>query len=398
MPTTRRWFLASVGTVTAALAHWRSAAVAQVRALGGPVSGYGDRSRFERAVRLFPNTQTPEATASLAPLRDSFGIITPSALHFERHHGGVPEIDPAAHTLMIHGLVDRPLVFSIDELKRLPSVSRILFIECSGNSSSEWLGAVGPTVQRTHGLTSCCEWTGVWLTTLLRECGVRANASWLLAEGADAVRMARSLPLDKAMNDVLIAYAQNGEALRPEQGYPLRLVVAGWEGNISVKWLRRIEVLDGPAMTRWETSRYTDLMPDGRARQFTFVMDAKSVITSPSGGDTLRGAGVYEISGLAWSGRGAIRRVDVTTDGGVTWTPAELQSPVLPHAHTRFRWSWQWDGRDALLGSRCEDETGYVQPRRQDLVRERGANSGYHQNGIQVWRVAATGAVTNGNA
>ena len=398
MPTTRRWFLASVGTVTAALAHWRSAAVAQVRALGGPVSGYGNRSRFERALRLFPNTQTPEATASLAPLRDSFGIITPSALHFERHHGGVPEIDPAAHTLMIHGLVDRPLVFSIDELKRLPSVSRILFIECSGNSSSEWLGAVGPTVQRTHGLTSCCEWTGVWLSTLLRECGVRANASWLLAEGADAVRMARSLPLDKAMNDVLIAYAQNGEALRPEQGYPLRLVVAGWEGNISVKWLRRIEVLDGPAMTRWETARYTDLMPDGKARQFTFVMDAKSVITSPSGGDTLRGAGVYEISGLAWSGRGAIRRVDVTTDGGVTWTPAELQAPVLPHAHTRFRWSWRWDGRDALLGSRCEDETGYVQPRRQDLVRERGANSGYHQNGIQVWRVAATGAVTNGNA
>ena len=398
MPTTRRWFLASVGTVTAALAHWRSAAAAQVRALGGPVSGYGNRSRFERALRLFPNTQTPEATASLAPLRDSFGIITPSALHFERHHGGVPEIDPAAHTLMIHGLVDRPLVFSIDELKRLPSVSRILFIECSGNSSSEWLGAVGPTVQRTHGLTSCCEWTGVWLSTLLRECGVRANASWLLAEGADAVRMARSLPLDKAMNDVLIAYAQNGEALRPEQGYPLRLVVAGWEGNISVKWLRRIEVLDGPAMTRWETARYTDLMPDGKARQFTFVMDAKSVITSPSGGDTLRGAGVYEISGLAWSGRGAIRRVDVTADGGVTWTAAELQSPVLPHAHTRFRWSWRWDGRDALLGSRCEDETGDVQPRRQDLVRERGANSGYHQNGIQVWRVAATGAVTNGNA
>jgi sulfane dehydrogenase subunit SoxC len=372
--------------------------MAQVRALGAPVSGYGNRSRFERALRLFPTTQTPEATASFTPLRDSFGIITPSALHFERHHSGVPEIDPAAHTLTIHGLVDRPVVLTMDELKRLPAVSRVLFIECSGNSSSEWLGAGGPTVQRTHGLTSCSEWTGVWLSTILRECGLRAGASWVLAEGADAVRLARSIPIAKATSDVLIAYAQNGEALRPEQGYPLRLVVAGWEGNVSVKWLRRIEVLDGPAMTRWETARYTDLMPDGRARQFTFVMDAKSVITRPSGGDTLRGAGVYEISGLAWSGRGAIRRVDVTTDGGLTWSPAELQSPVLPHAHTRFRWSWRWDGREALIASRCEDDSGYVQPRRQDLVKERGANSGYHQHGIQAWKVAATGAVTNGNA
>jgi sulfane dehydrogenase subunit SoxC len=397
MPTTRRWFLASVGAVTAALAEWRTAALAQVRALGAPVSSYGGRSRFERAQRIFPMTRTPEATASSTPLADSFGIITPSSLHFERHHSGVPEIAPAAHTLMIHGLVERPLVLTIDELKRLASASRVLFIECSGNSSSEWLGSVGPTVQRTHGLTSCSEWTGVWLSTLLRECGVQGGASWVLAEGADAARMARSIPLDKAMSDVLIAYAQNGEALRPEQGYPLRLVVAGWEGNVSVKWLRRIEVLDGPAMTRWETARYTDLMPDGRARQFTFVMDAKSVITSPSGGATLHGAGVYEVSGLAWSGRGTVRRVEVTTDGGLTWAPAELQSPVLPYAHTRFRWSWRWDGREALLASRCEDDTGYVQPRRQDLVKQRGPTSGYHQNGIQVWRVAATGAVTNGN-
>jgi sulfane dehydrogenase subunit SoxC len=397
MPTTRRWFLASVAAVTAALAEWRSAAMAQVRALGASVSGYGNRSRFERALRMFPVTRTPEATASLTPLRESFGIITPSALHFERHHSGVPEIDPASHTLMIHGLVDRPLVFSMDELKRLPAASRVLFIECSGNSSSEWLGAVGPTVQRTHGLTSCSEWTGVWLSTLLQECGVRAAGSWVLAEGGDAARMARSIPIAKAMDDVLVAYAQNGEALRPEQGYPLRLVVAGWEGNISVKWLRRVEVLDGPAMTRWETARYTDLLPDGKARQFTFEMDAKSVITSPSGGETVRGAGVYEISGLAWSGRGAVRRVDVTTDGGLTWSPAELQSPVLPRAHTRFRWSWRWDGRGALLASRCGDDSGYVQPRRQDLVKERGANYGYHQNGIQVWKVAANGAVTNGN-
>ena len=396
MPT-RRWFLGSVGAVTAALAQYGSAAIAQVRSLGGPVSGYGNRSRFERALRLFPQTRTPEATASFTPLRESFGIITPSALHFERHHSGVPEIDPSAHALMVHGLVDRPLVFSMDELKRMPAVSRVLFIECSGNSSSEWLGAGAPSVQRTHGLTSCSEWTGVWLSTLLRECGVHASASWVVAEGGDAARMARSLPVAKAMSDVLIAYAQNGEALRPEQGYPLRLVAPGWEGNVNVKWLRRIEALDGPAMTRWETARYTDLTPDGKARQFTFVMDAKSVITAPSGGDMLGGAGIYEITGLAWSGRGAIRRVDVTTDGGLSWSPAELQPPVLSHAHTRFRWSWRWDGRDALLASRCEDDTGYVQPRRQDLVRERGANSGYHQHGIQVWKVTSNGAVTNGN-
>lgn len=395
---TRRWFLASVGAATAALAQFGSAALAQVRALGAPVSGYGNRSRFERALRLFPQTRTPEATASFTPLRESFGIITPSALHFERHHSGVPEIDPAAHTLMVHGLVGRPLVFSMDELKRMPAATRVLFIECSGNSSSEWLGAGAPSVQRTHGLTSCSEWTGVWLSTLLRECDAQADASWVLAEGADAARMARSLPMAKALNDVLIAYAQNGEALRPEQGYPLRLVAPGWEGNVNVKWLRRIEVLDSPAMTRWETARYTDLTPDGKAWQFTFVMDAKSVITAPSGGETLRGPGLYEVSGLAWSGRGAIRRVDITTNGGLTWSQAELQPPVVSHAHTRFRWSWRWDGREALLASRCEDDTGYVQPRRQDLVKERGANSGYHQHGIQAWKVSANGAVTNGNA
>jgi sulfane dehydrogenase subunit SoxC len=394
----RRGFLESIGMATAALAAWRSTVAAQGRALGAAVSGYGNRSRFERASRLFPVTAAPEATASFTPLRDSFGIITPSSLHFERHHGGVPDLDPVSHSLTIHGLVEKPLVFSMRDLKRMPSASRVLFIECSGNSSSEWRGAGAPTVQRTHGLTSCSEWTGVLLSTLLRECGVRPSASWILAEGADAVRMARSIPLDTAVDEVLVAFAQNGEALRPEQGYPLRLVAPGWEGNVSVKWLHRLEALDGPAMTRWETARYTDLLPDGRARQFTFVMDAKSVITSPSGGDMLSDPGVYEVSGLAWSGRGAVRRVDVTADGGQTWSPAELQPPVLPRAHTRFRWTWRWSGADALLASRCEDDTGYVQPALSALVKERGPNYGYHQNSIQLWRVASGGAVTNGNS
>jgi sulfane dehydrogenase subunit SoxC len=331
------------------------------------------------------------------PLQDYSGIITPAPVHFVQQHSmEFPQIDATEHRLTIHGLVDRPLVFTMDDLKRLPSVSRIFFIECSGNSSTEWRGASADNVQRSHGLTSCSEWTGVWLSTVLRECGVRPTATWLLAEGADAVRVARSIPLTKGLRDVLVAYGQNGEALRPEQGYPLRLIVPGYEGNVHIKWVHRIKLLDGPAMTRWETSKYTDLLPDGRARIFTFEMDAKSVITAPSAGMTLASPGVHEVTGLAWSGRGAIVRVDVTVDGGQTWTAAELQSPVLPIAHTRFRWSWNWDGREALIASRATDEAGYVQPAVPELVKVRGVNSGYHQNGVQPWKVSPSGAVTNG--
>jgi sulfane dehydrogenase subunit SoxC len=396
---TRRWFLragATFGAAGAALRGARLDAADGPRSLGAPVSGYGVRSRFERAVRAIGNARTPQATASFTPLADSYGTITPSSLHFERHHSGVPELDAATHTLTVHGLVERPLVFTVDDLKRLPSVTRVFFIECSGNTSSEWRGASAPDVQRSHGLTSCSEWTGVALSTLLRECGIRANASWLLAEGGDAARVARSIPVAKAMQDVLVAYAQNGESLRPEQGYPLRLVVPGFEGVTNIKWLHRLEALDVPAMTRWETAKYTDLLPDGRARQFTLEMDAKSVITRPSPGHTLGRPGVYEISGLAWSGRGAIRRVEVTVDGGVTWTAAELMTPALPLAHTRFRWSWHWDGGEALIASRATDDTGYVQPTLPELIRARGLNSGYHNNAIQPWRVSAAGTITNG--
>jgi sulfane dehydrogenase subunit SoxC len=399
-PRSRRWFLGLGAALGSALAACRAkqAPPVEPRALGAPISSYGSRSRFEKALRFFRPTTIPEEASSRTPLHDTYGIITPSSLHFERHHGGVPDIDPSGHTLTIHGLVDRPLVFSVDELKRLPSVSRIFFLECSGNSASEWKGANEADVQRAHGLTSCSEWTGVWLSTLLRECGVQPKGTWILAEGADACKLARSIPIAKATRDVLVAYGQNGEALRPEQGYPLRLIVPGWEGNVNVKWLRRIKVLDQPAMTRWETSKYTDLLADGTARQFTFDMDAKSVITRPSGGDTLAGPGVYEVTGLAWSGRGAIARVEVSTDGGRSWTNATLQEPVLPRAHARFTWSWQWDGRDAILQSRCTDDTGYIQPARTDLVAVRGLNSNYHNNAIQSWNVAADGKVTNGNA
>jgi sulfane dehydrogenase subunit SoxC len=395
----RRWFLRAAALFGGGFSAWNSASASAAdlpNRLGAPVSGYGNRSRFVKALRLFGNTRTPQAASSLSPLRDSQGIITASSLHYERHHSGVPDLDPGMHTLTIHGLVNRQLVFTLDELKRFPSVSRIFFLECSGNTSSEWRGANAPDAQRSHGLTSCSEWTGVWLSTLLRECAVTPAATWILAEGADAARVARSIPIAKAMKDVLVAYGQNGEPLRPEQGYPLRLVVPGCEGITSIKWLHRLKAIDQPAMTRWETSKYTDLLADGTSRMFSLEMDAKSIITRPSGGETLPGRGVYEISGLAWSGRGSIVRVDITTDGGATWTPAELQTPVLPMAHTRFRASWNWDGRDALIASRAADDTGYLQPTLSDLVKLRGSNSGYHNNAILPWKVSSTGAVSNG--
>jgi sulfane dehydrogenase subunit SoxC len=396
MNRSRRWFLRAGAVWSSAVLACRgksdTAAPAEPRTVGAPVSAYGSRSHFEKASRFVDvNTKVPlEEAASTTPLHDTYGIITPSSLHFERHHSGVPQIDPAAHTLTIHGLVDRPLVFSVDELKRLPSISRIHFLECSGNSRGEWAGgSTESSVQRIHGLTSCSEWTGVSVAMLLRECGVRADANWVLAEGADASKHDRSIPIAKMLSDALVVYGQNGEPLRPEQGYPLRLLLPGWEGNSNVKWLRRLKVMDRPAMTREETSKYTDLMPDGTARQFTFDMEPKSLITRPSGGDTLAGAGTYELTGIAWSGRGTIARVEITADGGATWADAVLQSPVLPRAHTRFRWSWQWDGRDARLASRCTDDTGYTQPPIAELIKVRGTNSNYHNNGIQAWKVAS---------
>lgn len=368
------------------------------KVLGAPVRPYGERSRFEKSARAVAGTPTLYASFSRTPLQDSHGIITPSSLHFERHHGGVPDIDPRRHRLLIHGMVDRPLVLTMDEIRRLPTVSRIYFLECGGNTAGEWDHPRGKDVQTTHGLMSCSEWTGVPLSLLLREVGVQPGASWILAEGGDAAVLTRSLPMSKAMDDALVAYGQNGEALRPEQGYPLRLVVPGWEGIIWVKWLRRLKVVDRPYMTRNETATYTPLMPDGKAWLFPFVMDAKSVITFPSGGHTLPGPGFYEVTGLAWSGRGALRAVEVSTDGGRSWREADLQDPVLRLAHTRFRSPWRWDGREAILQSRCRDETGYLQPTRAELVKVRGLDSEYHLNAIQSWRVTPDGKVHNVHA
>jgi sulfane dehydrogenase subunit SoxC len=366
--------------------------------LGRPLGPYGERSKFEKGIRFTRESKTPQAGSSFTPLAESQGILTPSSLHYERHHAGIPDIDPAGHRLVIQGIVERPLILTVDEIKRLPSISRILLIECGGNSGSEWAARTAGDVQRSHGLASCSEWTGVPLRLLLEEVGVKPGASWLIAEGADAGRMQRSIPLSKGMDDLLLAYGQNGEALRPEQGYPLRLVVPGWEGATHVKWLQRIVVASEPYQSRDETSRYTDLMPNGKARQFTFVMEAKSVITYPSGGQTLPGPGLYELTGLAWSGRGRVERVDVTVDGGRTWQEARLQEPRLRLAFVRFRLPWRWDGSETTIASRCVDETGYVQPTREALIAVRGVNSGFHYNGIKLWKVPASGKVTNAEA
>jgi len=403
----RRLFLAgAISTVTGCRSKGRELATSDAgfettepmepaAGVGAGRRRYGDRSVFEKSERSFRASKTPGTGSSRTPLQDTYGIITPSSLHFERHHAGVPSIDPEKHELLIHGLVSRPLFFRMDDLKRFPSVSRVHFIECAGNGGREHEGRPGPDPQKSHGLVSCSEWSGVLLSVLLHEVGLRSDARWLVAEGADACRLARSIPIEKALDDIVVAYGQNGEPLRPEQGYPLRLVVPGWEGNTNIKWLRRIHVVDRPYMTREEAPYYTDLMPDGKARMFTFVMESKSVITRPAGGQKLAGPGQHEITGLAWSGRGKIARVEVSTNEGQTWEDARLEEPVLPKAFTRFHLAWTWHGGEARLSSRCTDETGYLQPTRDALLAVRGANATDHYNGIKTWRVLTDGTVTN---
>jgi sulfane dehydrogenase subunit SoxC len=369
---------------------------------GAPLEGqpYTLPSRFEKhVVRAGRGDQVMPGSGSLqTPHQHLHGMITPAGLTFERSHAGVPEIDPAQHRLMIHGMVKRPMIFTMNDLVRLPSVSRIHFIECSGNSSREWRSPFGKSVQITHGLVSCCEWTGVLLSTLLEEVGIQPGAEWVLAEGADAAAMTRSVPMQKCLEDAMLVYGQNGEALRPQQGYPLRLFLPGFEGNMSIKWLRRLKLGAEPFMTREETSKYTDSLPDGTARQFTFMMDAKSVITFPAPDHRLKDRGFHEIAGIAWSGRGRIKRVDVSTDGGTTWREAHLQEPVLSRAVVRFRLPWRWEGGEAMLQSRAVDESGYVQPTRAQLIAQRGLNSQYHYNAIQSWKVSSAGEVANVHA
>ena len=361
---------------------------------------YGSPSRFEsHVVRRNVPWLTADAVSSVSftPLHELSGIITPNGLVFERYHAGVPEIPPQEHRLLLHGLVERPLVFTMDDLMRFPSVSAIHFLECPANGGMEWRGAQMEASQFTHGMISCCEWTGVQLSVLLQEAGVKPEGKWLLAEGADGAGMTRSIPMEKALDDSIVAYAQNGEKLRPEQGYPLRLLNPGWEGNTSVKWLRRIKVGDSPWHHREETSKYTDLMADGKARRFTWVMEANSVILNPCPEKPWTNArkGKMHLSGLAWSGRGRIKAVDISDDGGANWRRAKLEGAVLSKCLTRFSMPYEWSGKPLLLQSRAMDETGYVQPTLAQLRKVRGVESIYHKNAIQTWGIGEDGAVRN---
>ncbi len=387
MKVTRRDLIAgAAGAVALARTAGAQTTADPTKVRGTPPRALGDRAATARVQRIVRGQ-----VVSSTPLHDLMGIITPSDLHFERHHGGVPVIAPETYSLLIHGMVERPTIFTLADLKRFPSHSQIHFLECSGNLGR----TAGPetTPGMLAGLTSTSEWTGVRLATLLAEVGVRSGARWLLAEGADAAVLTRSVPMEKALDDALVAYGQNGEALRPEQGYPARLFLPGWEGNASVKWLRRLEVSDQPFMTREETSKYTEPFANGTSRQFSFRMDARSLITAPAFPNRLE-RGWVEITGIAWTGAGRIARVDISTDGGTTWTAARLQEPVLPLAHTRFRHMWQWNGGEAVLMSRAVDETGYMQPTKAELLAQRGPGTAtYHLNPITGWVVQPDGRV-----
>ena len=412
----RRGFLrAALATAAASLAGSASAAALAVqegdpailelpgysKTLGNPVAtnGYGVPSKYEHNLqrRESPGlTRVSAASVAFAPLQGMFGIITPNGLHFERHHQGWIDVDPSKHRLMVNGMVKEAKVYTMDDIMRLPSVSRIHFIECGANSSMEWGNVAVPTVQYTHGMLSCCEFTGVPLSVLLDDCGFdKKNGKFVLAEGADGSSMTRTISMDRALDDAIVAYGMNGEMLRPENGYPLRLVVPGVQGVSWVKWLRRIEVGDQPWGTKDETIHYVDLMPNGQLRQYTSIQECKSVITAPSGGQMLLDKGFYNVSGIAWSGRGKIKRVDVSFDGGRNWTAARLETPTLTKALARFNLGWTWSGGPAILQSRAIDETGYVQPKINELRAVRGTRSIYHNNAIQSWRVAESGEVSN---
>jgi sulfane dehydrogenase subunit SoxC len=366
---------------------------------GAPMSDNGAPSSHTAHIRRVAVGSQPGTTGagvSRTPLEHLDGIITPSRLHFERHHSGIPDIDPGQHRLYISGLVKRPLAFSLDALQRYPLVSRIQFLECSGNSG----GMIGPepraaTCSELHGLVSVSEWGGVPLSVLLDEAGLEADARWVIADGADAAMMSRSVPLKKIMDDAIVAIYQNGEPVRPSNGYPMRLFLPGWEGNMSVKWLRSLRVTREPAMTKDETSKYSDLKDDGRSNLFSFPMGVKSLITSPSPGVHLGPRGIYQVKGIAWSGSGRIRRVEVSADGGKSWADALLDEHVLPKCVTRFRTAWDWNGGPAVIMSRATDEAGNVQPTRSQVLEGRASNSFYHYNGIQAWSVNGNGELRN---
>ncbi len=411
MKPSRRNFLTGAAAVGGALAGSRLAAQTadplivnaqpwrQDLGAGVDAMPYGVPSKFESdVIRRDVPWLTADAVSSVnfTPLHALDGIITPNGVCFERHHGGVAVIDPSEHRLMINGLVEKELVFTMEDLMRFPRENHVYFLECAANSGMEWAGAQLNGCQFTHGMIHNVQYTGVPLRLLLEEAGVKTAGTWIMVEGADAAGMNRSIPMEKALDDCLIAFKMNGEALRPEQGYPLRLVVPGWEGNMWIKWIRRIEVGDQPWHAREETSKYTDLLANGTARRFTWEMDAKSVITSPSPQAPItHGKGPLVITGVAWSGRGTIPQVDVTTDGGINWHQARMSGPSFEKSMHRFYYEMDWDGSPLLLQSRAHDSTGYVQPTKDALRKIRGENSIYHNNGIQTWAIDADGKAEN---
>jgi sulfane dehydrogenase subunit SoxC len=408
--TTRRKFLKGSAAAAALAASGIGAASAQTatpEAEPGErakrLIAYGERSPFVTSVRV-PVAERPSPDAFgmefhvLTPLQDSVGMITPSSLHFVGTHRGaiVPDIDPKDYRLLIHGMVDRPLEFTLEELKRFPSVSRPYFIECLGNRSKP----NHKTVQETHGLTSCSEWTGVPLSLLLKEVGVQKGASWIVSEGSEEVKGAGSIRLAKAVDDCLVVYGQNGEALRPQQGFPVRLLVPGFEGIYNTKWLRRIKAVDRYYMTY---NDYGHISNDPKIAAMSFQWGPKSVITFPSGGQQLPAHGFYQITGLAWSGGGAVRKVEISENGGQTWKEAQIRGAVHPMAHTRFGMDWKWEGQECVLQSRCTDELGQIQPTRAQVAKFFNDPPDYYKshgvqgsdNAIQPWRVASDGTVHN---
>jgi sulfane dehydrogenase subunit SoxC len=402
----RRKFLSVAGAGAAVAvsvpAFAESLADVPPRAVGNPLGPASQRSKYvhlERITEAAPGKLKVDpglAINAKTPLDQLVGAITPSDMHYERSHSASPDLDPAKHRMLVHGMTKKELVFSVEDLRAMPSVSRIHFMECSGNSWENWKKAdPGLTVQETHGLVSMHEWTGVKLTFLMNVVGADPKSTWMLAEGGDAAGVARSIPLtDEILDEVIVAYAQNGEPLRPAHGFPMRLLVPGMEGNLSIKWLRRLKFGDQPFMTRWETDRYTQLLPDGKARQFQLYQEVNSVITSPSGTMQIR-PGYNRITGLAWSGRGKIAKVEISTDGGKNWHEARINPPVLHKAQVRFEADWNWDGKPTHIVSRSIDSKGYVQPTRQAFLAKMGENALFHYNAQQTWAIDAQGKVTN---
>src|SRR5881296_1490935 len=412
----RRAFLRGGATLAGAMSAYRLVPSASAQKLsddpwslapGSAVPDYGARSRFEKnVVRTLSNPKgEPRTQHARTPHHLINGTITPNGLHFVISHAGDADIDPDKHRLIIHGLVKRPLMFTLDTLARYPMVSRMTFVECGGNSAPFFSKEpIQASVQALHGMASCAEWTGVPLSTLLEETGVDPKAKWFIAEGADAPALSRSVPVKKALDDAMIALYQNGERLMPGNGYPMRLLLPGWEGNMNVKWLRRLKLVEAPAMSYYESRTYAPILPNGKAYPFYFLQEVKSFITQPSPGLMLKAPGFYEISGIAYSGNGRISKVMVSADGGQSWAQAALHEPVLSKAFTRFRVPWSWSGGPAVLQSRAWDEAGNVQPTRAQIIAVRGQSAkvppvtafpSQHYNGVTSWAISSAGAVSH---